>query len=171
MKNLWKFAGAILMAGTAWAGEKFADEQLKARFYYDLGPATVDVSAYPKRQQDNYGVFARTCSQCHTLARPINSPIARKEDWKRYITRMHNKTKIASNTGFSKDDAHFILDFLAFDSNIRKVKGKGVFDAKTSELKLLFERTQAERSRRQQERDQKKVKAAPMPGQGVAPQP
>ncbi len=164
-------AATVLLAGAAWGAENFSDEQLKARFYYDLGVSQVDASSYPKMQQEEYAVFAKTCSQCHTLARPINASIATKEDWKRYITRMHLKTKTTPNTSFSKEDARLILDFLTYDSNIRKVKGKKDFDAKTVELKSLFDRVLAERTRRQNERDQKKVKAAPMPGTGVTPQP
>jgi uncharacterized protein (DUF1800 family) len=161
----------ILCAGAAWAAEKFTDKELAARFYYDLGADTVDVSGYPKAQQDGYAAFAKTCAQCHTLARPINSPIAAKEDWRRYITRMHLKTKSTKGTDFSVEDARVILDFLAFDSNARKLKAKKDFDAKTAELKARFESVLAARSRRQKELDGKKVKDAPMPGQGVAPQP
>ncbi|MBI3553388.1 MAG: hypothetical protein HY077_12910 [Elusimicrobia bacterium] len=171
MNNHWRLLAVVLPAGLAWAGEKFTAEQLKARFYYDLGPATLDVSSYPKRKQENYGVFARNCSQCHTLARPINAPIVKREDWRRYVRRMHLKTKAATGTDFSKTDGEEIVSFLAFDSKLRKVHGKAAFDAQTAQLKKLFEDVTAERSRRQQEQDQKKVKPAPMPGVGVKPQP
>jgi len=166
-----KAALAILIAGTAWAGDKFTDEQLKANFYNDLGPATVDVSSYPKQQQNNYAVFTRTCSQCHTLARPINAPLIKREDWKRYISRMHMKTKVTSGTEITKEEAATIADFLAYDAKIRKVDGKSAFDAQTDGLKKLYKDVSAERSRRQQQQDEKKIKEAPMPGQGVTPQP
>src|SRR3990172_9822175 len=72
---------------------RFSAEQFEARFYYDLGAAEIDISSYPKKQQDGYAVFARTCSQCHTLARPINAPFAVRKDWERYIQRMHIRTE------------------------------------------------------------------------------
>jgi cytochrome c5 len=161
----------VLVAGTAWAGDKLTDEQLKAKFYNDLGPATIDVSAYPKQQQDNYAVFAKTCAQCHTLARPINASLIKREDWKRYISRMHLKTKVTSGTSITKEEAATIADFLTFDAKIRKVDGKAAFDAQTDRLKKLFKDVEAERSSRQKNQDEKKVKEAPMPGQGVTPQP
>ncbi len=166
-----KAALVVLIAGTAWAGDKLTDEQLKAKFYNDLGPSTIDVSAYPKQQQDAYTLFAHTCSQCHALARPINAPLIKREDWKRFISRMHMKTKVTAGTSISKEDAAKIADFLAFDAKIRKVDGKAAFDAQTERLKKLYKDAVEERSSRQKQQDEKRVKEAPMPGQGVTPQP
>src|SRR5687768_15958120 len=50
--------------------ETFSEEELKALYYYDLGPKEIDVSDYPAKQQENYAVFRKACSHCHTLARP-----------------------------------------------------------------------------------------------------
>jgi hypothetical protein len=161
---------AAVLAGLlfegARAGESFTDEQLKARFYYDLGPAEADVSTYPKEQQENYGVFARSCSQCHTLARPLNSPIVSRKDWKRYVLRMHLRTKVAPGTAFRKEDAQAVVDFLTYDSVARKVQGKAAFDAQTASLKNLFGRVQKERSRRQIEDDEKKANPGGVPNGG-----
>src|SRR5208282_2996823 len=96
---------SLSIAGLVWAESKYTPQQLEARFYYDLGPAEVDVSSYPKKQQENYRVFAETCFQCHTLARPINSPIVERKDWRRYVQRMHGKTKIVAGTQISERDA------------------------------------------------------------------
>lgn len=39
----------------------------------DLGPDTLDVSAYPKDIQDGYRLLTVHCAKCHTAARPLNS--------------------------------------------------------------------------------------------------
>lgn len=171
MKSFGILITALLVAAGAVAAVAADAPAKDARFYYDLGPATVDVSAYPKKQQDQYAVFSKTCSQCHTLARPINAPYAKLEDWKRYVTRMHGKTKNAAGTAFSKKDSLAIIDFLAFDSKIRKLDKKTAFEAQTADLKKQFEQFKAERAKKQAQEDQAKVKQPPMPGQGVTPRP
>lgn len=170
MAGIMRMLGAILLVGAASAAEKFTKEQLNARFYYDLGPAEADVSSYPQAQKDNYGVFARNCSQCHTLARPINAPIVSRKDWKRYVQRMHLKTKVSSGTAISKEDAKAIVDFLAYDSKVRKVDRKAGFAAKTAELQRLFEDVKKERGRLQAEEDRKKARELPM-GESQQPRP
>src|ERR1017187_2169580 len=42
-------------------------------FPNDAGEAQLDVSKYPADIQADYRIFARRCSQCHNLARPLNS--------------------------------------------------------------------------------------------------
>ena len=42
-------------------------------FPADDGPNFIDVSSYPAKMQEYYVLFAKKCSRCHTLARPINS--------------------------------------------------------------------------------------------------
>jgi cytochrome c5 len=155
----------LSMSAVVWAGEKYTPQQLAARFYYDLGPAEVDVSSYPKDQQKNYRLFAKTCSQCHTLARPINSPIVERKDWRRYIQRMHGKTKMVSGIVISAKDAQIVVNFLSYDAQIRKVKNKAAFDAKANNLRLLFNDVQKERSRIQLEKDKRNLKeSAPYTG-------
>ena len=68
---------------------KFSTEQLKARFYYDLGDATVDVSKYPEDIQRKHKTFLAICSVCHTSARALNAPYLSAADWKRFMHRMH----------------------------------------------------------------------------------
>jgi len=146
-------------------GPRFTKDQLEARFYYDLGSSELDVSNYPKAQQANYEVFKKTCSQCHTLARPINSPLVEKKDWERYVRRMRQRTQVRPGTAISKQDAKVIVDFLAYDARVRKVEKKAEFEARTKELQALFEEVQKERARLKSEEDRKKVKqAAPYTG-------
>ena len=75
-------------------------EKAKKPMPYDKGVSIVDVSAYPKEYQDYYKVFQDKCSQCHTLARPINAPY-KDEDWSRYVKRMMRKpgSNISSEEG------------------------------------------------------------------------
>src|SRR5437588_591168 len=94
---------------------------------YDKGPAKIDVSKYSPEMQKRYQVFAKKCSSCHTLARPINSDFALDDEWERYIKRMMRK---AGPSLISADDGKQIFEFLAFDSKLRK---KAMFDKKTAE--------------------------------------
>src|ERR1700690_4171296 len=42
-------------------------------FPNDAGDAQIDVSKYPEDVKADYKIFARRCSQCHSLSRPLNS--------------------------------------------------------------------------------------------------
>jgi hypothetical protein len=147
----------LALAIPARAQERFTPEQREARFYYDLGPKEVDVTAYPKAQQENYRAFAKACSQCHTLSRALNSPLIEREDWRRFIKRMYAKSKPGSRTAIDRESAEAAIDFLAYDSQLRKVKDRAAFAAKTQELKALFAEVRRERSRVQVETDKKHV--------------
>lgn len=150
----------------ALAQERYTPEQREARFYYDLGPNEVDATSYPKEQRENYRAFAKTCSRCHTLARPINSPLITREDWRRYVRRMHDKTKMSAGASIGNEEAKAVIDFLTYDAQVRKVKNKTAFAAKTAELKALFADVRKERSRVQVEEDKKKIQE-PAPYTGV----
>lgn len=93
---------------------------------YDKGPATVDVSKYPPEIQDDYKLFSKKCTHCHTLARPINSDYALPDEWSRYVKRMMRKP----DSQISTDDAKKIYDFLVYDSKIRK---KDLYEKKLKE--------------------------------------
>lgn len=111
-----------LLALALWAPAAIADdaeptastqEQLDKM---DQGTDSIDVSQYPKQQQDNYLVFATKCSKCHTLARPVNSPYALPKQWQTYVTKMSHKPR----SGIDQDSAQAIIDFLTYDSSVRK---------------------------------------------------
>jgi hypothetical protein len=70
----------------------------------------LDVTGYPPEMQRNYAVFARRCSRCHTLARPLNAHIRDPQHWVRYVTRMRRNP----SSGINRADAALILDFLLF---------------------------------------------------------
>ncbi len=156
---------AAALAGGVWAAERFTPEQLEARFHYDLGPAVIDVSSYPEAQRGNYATFLRTCSHCHTPARAINSPYVGRADWRRFIKRMHLKSKDRYGAGFYKVEAEAVLDFLAYDAKLRKVDGKASFAEQDQERKALFALIKAERKRRSTSEDKGKTKPYPdVPG-------
>jgi hypothetical protein len=94
---------------------------------YDKGPAKIDVSKYPADMQKKYALFAKKCSSCHTIARPINCEFALDDEWERYIKRMMRK---AGPSLISADEGKQIFEFLSFDSKLRK---KALYDKKTAE--------------------------------------
>jgi hypothetical protein len=99
---------------------------------YDKGPATIDVSKYPPEMQARYKLFAKRCSKCHTLARPINCDFALEDEWERYVKRMMRKP----GSGVTAADGKAIYEFLAYDSKIRK---KDLYEKKLKEAKSGIE--------------------------------
>src|SRR6476661_11144506 len=83
---------------------------------YDKGPAKIDVSKYPADMQKKYALFAKKCSSCHTIARPINCEFALDDEWERYIKRMMRK---AGPSLINADEGKQIFEFLTYDSRIR----------------------------------------------------
>lgn len=143
----------------------FTDAQLEARFHYDLGPAEVDISTYPAEQQAGYAVFQRTCSQCHTLARPLNAPYAAKKDWDRYVRRMHLKADASGGAAIPWRSARAIVDFLVYDAKVRKVERKKDFEAADLALRRLYDEVKKARVRREREKGEEGVqRAAPYTG-------
>ena len=95
----------------------------------------------------DYQVYARACSRCHTLARSINAPYAGRAWWEFYVLGMRARSRIAGRP-FSKDEVQAVLDFLEYDSRVRKVDAARDFAALTDELKRRFDASVAERVRR-----------------------
>ena len=111
---------ALALAAFAAAGTPAARAQDEAAtdkvFPADKGVDTIDVSKYPKEQQENYKVFAEKCSKCHTLARPINSDYALPEEWTAYVDKMRHKKR----SGIDDDAQKTVTAFLIYDSSVRK---------------------------------------------------
>lgn len=82
----------------------------------DAGPKVIDVSKYPADEQAGYKLFRRSCVQCHTPARAINSSYVLPGEWERYIKRMLFKP----NSKLKEADGKVIYRFLAYDSSVRK---------------------------------------------------
>jgi hypothetical protein len=83
---------------------------------YDKGPDKINVSKYPADMQAKYKVFAKKCSNCHTIARAINCEFALDDEWERYVKRMMRK----AGTLISPDEGKQIFEFVTYDSKIRK---------------------------------------------------
>ncbi len=107
-------------------------------YYSHLGPDTIDVSRYPSKQQYQYQVFSRVCSQCHTLARAINAPKVGRSYWEFYLARMRLYSRFARQP-VSAQEKDAILDFLDYDTRERKVKRSAQFEALTRELKKRYD--------------------------------
>jgi transglutaminase-like putative cysteine protease len=119
VSTVGRFAVAVSLLTLGFGGpvaraQDAADEEELRVFDADLGPAWIDVSAYPEDQKQAYAHFARKCCKCHTLARPINSTL-RGDEWDAYVNRMSRK----SGSGISPADVKVILGFLIFDSERR----------------------------------------------------
>lgn len=125
-----------------------------ALFYSDLGPDTVDVSAYPKERKRDYEVYARVCSRCHTLARSINAPYVSRAWWEFYIASMRVRPSFRGER-FTQEEIRAVLDFLELDSNARKVARASEFEVVKDELKRRFEAVLAERVERLQKQPQR----------------
>lgn len=162
MKRMILAGSALLFvfgAQNARAQEKAEPAPTKAVDLYpnDMGPAEIDVSAYPKALRQTYSVMAFKCAACHTVARIINSQFlelsaeeiakAKTEDpelfkdknltlvedkiWSRYVKRMMAKP----GCPVKGEDGKKIWEFLVHDSKVRKTgeNGKG-FRAERAKL-------------------------------------
>lgn len=134
----------LLRAG--WADPAITEKELAAYLSYDLGPDTVDVSRYPTRQQENYQVFRQTCSQCHTPARALNAPLTTRDEWTRFVQRMRGRMHPGGS--LTREGRDRIVDFLVYDSQVRKIEGKAAFDQMQRQLRQRFDEVQKERARR-----------------------
>ena len=122
------FLALLALGGIARSVSAQKEEPVDPRILaYDKGPAKIDVSKYPADMQNRYKVFAKKCSSCHTIARPINCEFALDDEWERYIKRMMRK---AGPSLINADEGKQIFEFLTYDSKTRK---KALFDKKTAE--------------------------------------
>ena len=71
---------------------------------------SLDAGKMPENVRADYEVFARKCSKCHTLARPLNANITDDEEWIRYVNRMRRQPA----SGISPEDQEVILRFLRY---------------------------------------------------------
>ena len=121
--TLFVFAGSRVIH----ADDGNLDDATKARIAkFEQGSSTIDVSKYPQKIQDIYtDIFSQKCMQCHRLSRPINSDYALPSEWESYVKLMMHKP----GSGINNGDARKIVDFLIYDSSVRK---KALLDDKLS---------------------------------------
>jgi len=119
--SIFVFAGSRMVR----ADDGNLDDAAKARIAKaEQGPATIDVSNYPQKIQDIYtDIFSQKCMQCHRLSRPINSDFVLPSEWENYVKLMSHKPGSNINNG----EARKIIDFLIYDSSVRK---KALLDEK-----------------------------------------
>lgn len=119
-------------------------------YYSDLGPAAIDVSGYPLQQRENYRLFERACSQCHTAARAINAPTVSRAFWQFYMSGMSTRSRVRTGAvaPITREESEAIMDFLEYDARERKVRRADDFDALTEALKERHQRVIDERLRR-----------------------
>lgn len=115
MKRLFATIGVFLFlainissVGSVYC-EETEEEAAARRAKWDKGPRTIDVSNYPDEIKGHYKIFLEKCSQCHNIARPINSDF-KPEDWERYIKRMMRKP----GSGILPNEAKKIHAFLKY---------------------------------------------------------
>lgn len=147
----------LLLTPLAWGADQFTEAELQSLYAADLGPSTVDVSGYPKKQQENYALFSRVCSRCHTLARSVNSPRTSRQSWDFYIFTMRLRSIVDKQDRFTLEQGKAIRDFLVYDSRERKVKNRARFEELTDDLQNRFAQTITERMRRLQEANQRSL--------------
>lgn len=101
----------------------------------DLGPDTLDVSAYPPAQRENYRLYAQACSRCHGLSRSLNAPAGSRPWWTFYVMGMRVRAKL-SGVAIPAEQSRAAVDFLDFDDQARK-KG-AAFKVQSLELDHKF---------------------------------
>jgi hypothetical protein len=72
----------------------------------------LDVATLPVEIRPDYTLFARRCSKCHQLARPLRSGIRSDAQWADYVDRM----RLQPGSGISRADTGPILRFLHYYS-------------------------------------------------------
>jgi len=73
----------------------------------------LDANRLPADVRPDYAVFARRCSKCHQLARPLGSGIHDDALWADYVERMRRQP----GSGISPADTRPILRFLHYYSH------------------------------------------------------
>ena len=155
MKKILGGLALLLMFGSANSNALTPQEE-KATRPEDLGPETVDVSSYPKAQQENYSLFLAKCSACHSPARPLNSKITTEEDWEHFVSLMHGRLlSRGMKPVWLPGEGRRIIDFLAYDSQIRKVDHKLVFEENLRQLRVRYAEVQKEKAEKSKHQETK----------------
>lgn len=81
----------------------------------------LDPSTMPENVRGDYAFFARKCSKCHSLARPLSANITDDEQWALYVNRMRRQPA----SGISPNDQEHILRFLRFyAADLRRIQAE-----------------------------------------------
>lgn len=143
---------------------EISEESLKPLFYSDLGPDEIDVSQYPTQQKYNYTIYARVCSQCHGLARSISAPAVGRAYWEFYMLSMRTRSGLTRGANITREEAKAILDFLIYDSKVRKTgENERDFNELIEELKRRFDPVLEKRLEELQKKRQPRLLPLPNP--------
>lgn len=81
----------------------------------------LDPSKMPEDVRADYDRFARKCSKCHSLARPLSANISDDQQWVLYVNRMRRQP----GSGISPDDQEHILRFLRwYAADLRRIQAE-----------------------------------------------
>lgn len=160
----------VVLAGALSAAEPKLDSG--PALANDSGPADLDVSKYPAEMQEGYKLMKQRCGKCHTSSRPINAQYAQPagdtdaqnaaiealkksnpelfkdkyvlqietDVWRRFVKRMMSKP----GADISKEDAKKIYEFLAYDSQTRKIANPAPWIAARAKMLAEFKTKHAE---------------------------
>jgi len=78
----------------------------------------LDPQTLPENVRSDYQVFARRCSKCHSLARPLTAGITDQGQWENYVRRM----RMQPASGITAEDQVLILRFLKYYSDEERKK-------------------------------------------------
>jgi hypothetical protein len=129
---------AALLAGCGALSRRVPPQDPAVLYYSDLGPAEIDVAAYPEDRRRQYAVYARVCSACHTLARSVNSPVVSRDFWEMYILAMRRRSAWTPTPEITRQEGEAVADFLDYDARVRKIERAAEFDALTRALKRRY---------------------------------
>jgi hypothetical protein len=107
--------GVIFLVGIWMIYALHAPRSVPKTYPADKGPNFIDVTTYSLKMQEDYELFTRKCSRCHTVARPINSAFA-PDEWRKYVYKMTRKP----GSGLTPKTAEEIIKFLIYDSEHRE---------------------------------------------------
>lgn len=81
----------------------------------------LDPSTMPEDVRGDYAIFARKCSKCHSLARPLSANISDDQQWVLYVNRMRRQPA----SGISPSDQEHILRFLRYyAADLRRIQAE-----------------------------------------------
>jgi cytochrome c5 len=108
MINRARFACLTLATGAAVCG-------LSGLMAQPSDSGSVDVSGYPAEVQKQYNIFAKKCSRCHDLSKPLSARYTGEAQWRELVDRMARKP----GAGISRQDQTAITAFLVFHQQAR----------------------------------------------------
>jgi hypothetical protein len=134
----------MLLLASVLGGCKLPEQPAREPHPEDLGPDQIpyeQLSTYPEGMQADYVLFAKRCSKCHTLARPLNSRFVSQKFWARYVTEMWRRPA----SGMTHEEVRRIIDFLVYDAKVRKLDREKEFLAHRRQLLEQFRREHPDR--------------------------